>query len=306
MGCMAKKVFTEEEVKRKMENVEKTQQDKAGKRKKITKKEIIIRLAVLVVLVLLAWYGNSHLVVSHYTYTSDQLGEDLEGYRIVQISDLHNARFGKENGRLLRKIGELGPDMIVLTGDLVDGNRTNIDVALDFAVEALAIAPVYYVTGNHEYWLDEDEQEQLFTGLREEGVYVLMNEKVTITAENASFTLVGLDDSGCSLMDGTLGSLLEGTEGVNVVLAHEPQYLDKYARNGADLVLCGHAHGGQFRIPYVGGLVAPDQGLFPKYTAGTYTESDTTMIVSRGLGNSIIPVRIFNDPEIVCVDLQRQ
>ncbi len=281
-----------------------------------------ITLIIVIVLILFCNFQNKHLETTNYTYEAEQLGADLEGYRIVQISDLHNAKFGKNNQKLIDKVRECAPDMIVLTGDLVDSNHTNIDRAIQLVNEIVKICPVYYVTGNHEYWLETSEYDELMTGLDSAGVVILDDQVGEISRGDAKFRLVGLDDR--NLSDGTLEALLsdqgeqqevlenkvqdvvqEDPEGkkLTVVLAHEPQYLSRYASTGVDLVLSGHAHGGQFRLPFVGGIVAPDQGFFPEYTAGEYYMDSTEMIVSRGLGNSVIPVRLFNYPEIVCVEL---
>lgn len=268
-------------------------------RKKYIKSALV--LLIVIALLLFCSYQNRHLETTYYTYKAEQLGADLEGYRIVQISDLHNVKFGKNNQKLVDRIRECEPDMIVLTGDLVDSNHTNVDRAVQFVDEMVKICPVYYVTGNHEYWLDTSEYEKLMDGLVSAGVVILDNQVVEISRGDAKFRLVGLDDK--SLADGTLEALLSDEKELTVVLAHEPQYFARYAGTGVDLVLSGHAHGGQFRLPFVGGIVAPDQGFLPEYTAGEYYMNGTEMIVSRGLGNSVIPVRLFNYPEIVCVEL---
>ena len=289
-------------------------------RKKYIKSALV--LLIVIALLLFCSYQNRHLETTYYTYKAEQLGADLEGYRIVQILDLHNVKFGKNNQKLVDRIRECEPDMIVLTGDLVDSNHTNVDRAVQFVDEIVKICPVYYVTGNHEYWLEKSEYDELMDGLVSAGVVILDNQVVEISRGDAKFRLVGLDDR--SLADGTLEALLSdesirnnqaeqkeetadnedsGEKELTVVLAHEPQYLARYAGTGVDLVLSGHAHGGQFRLPFVGGIVAPDQGFLPEYTAGEYYMNGTEMIVSRGLGNSVIPVRLFNYPEIVCVDL---
>lgn len=289
-------------------------------RKKYIKSAIV--LLIVIALLLFCSYQNRHLETTYYTYKAEQLGVDLDGYRIVQISDLHNAKFGKNNQKLVDRIRECEPDMIVLTGDLVDSNHTNVDRAVQFVNEIVKICPVYYVTGNHEYWLDTSEYEKLMDGVVSAGVVILDDQVVEISRGDAKFRLVGLDDK--SLADGTLEALLSdesirnnqaeqkeetadnedsGEKELTVVLAHEPQYFARYAGTGVDLVLSGHAHGGQFRLPFVGGIVAPDQGFLPEYTAGEYYMNGTEMIVSRGLGNSVIPVRLFNYPEIVCVEL---
>ncbi len=285
-----------------LEMKEKTKKQKS----KITKKQKYIKLAItlgiVIALIVFCNFQNKHLETTNYTYEAEQLGADLEGYRIVQISDLHNAKFGKNNKRLIDKVRECDPDMIVLTGDLVDSNHTNVNRAVQFVNEIVKICPVYYVTGNHEYWLETSEYDELMTGLTGAGVVILDDQAVEISRGDAKFRLVGLDDK--SLADGTLGTLLNDESEFTVVLAHEPQYLARYASTGVDLVLSGHAHGGQFRLPFVGGIVAPDQGFLPEYTAGEYYMNGTEMIVSRGLGNSVIPVRLFNYPEIVCVELK--
>lgn len=273
------------------------------KMRKISHKKILILILIIIILIPFCLYQNKHLVITTYTYESEKLGADLDGYRIVQISDLHNAEFGKENKKLLEIIRSCSPDIIVITGDLVDSNHTNVERAVAFVKEAVKIAPVYYVTGNHEYWLDPSENEQMMQGILAAGAYDLDDEAVRIEKGDSSFLLVGLDDQ--HLSDETLKNLLQEQKNeLSIVLAHEPQYLQNYANAEADLVLTGHAHGGQIRLPFVGGIVAPDQGFLPEYTSGQYNSADTEMIVSRGLGNSIIPVRLFNYPEVVCVELR--
>lgn len=273
------------------------------KMRKIPHKKILILILIIIILIPFCLYQNKHLVITTYTYESEKLGADLDGYRIVQISDLHNAEFGKENKKLLETIRICSPDIIIITGDLVDSNHTNVERAVAFVKEAVKIAPVYYVTGNHEYWLDPSENEQMMQGILAAGAYDLDDEAVRIEKGDSSFLLVGLDDQ--HLSDETLKNLLQEQKNeLSIVLAHEPQYLQNYANAEADLVLTGHAHGGQIRLPFVGGIVAPDQGFLPEYTSGQYNSADTEMIVSRGLGNSIIPVRLFNYPEVVCVELR--
>ena len=292
-----------------MKGKSKKQKSRNTKKQKYIK--LAITLSIVIVIILFCNFQNKHLETTHYTYAAEQLGADLEGYRIVQISDLHNAKFGKNNRKLVDRIRECEPDMIVLTGDLVDSNHTNIDRAVQFVDEIVKICPVYYVTGNHEYWLEKSEYDELMDGLIGAGVVILDDQVVEISRGDAKFRLVGLDDK--SLADGTLGTLLNNTHNVvhedsderefTVVLAHEPQYLARYASSGVDLVLTRKKKKKQFRLPFVGGIVAPDQGFLPKYTAGEYYMNGTEMIVSRGLGNSVIPVRLFNFPEIVCVEL---
>lgn len=263
-----------------------------------------ILLILIAVLILFCFYENHHLTITEYVIWKENLPQAFADYRIVQISDLHNAVFGLDNQKLLGKIRELQPDIIALTGDIVDSNHTDVAVALAFCREAVAIAPVYYVTGNHEYWLSEEEQQRLFQGMEAAGVVILHNEITEISRNGEDILLAGVDDK--NLADGTLLRMMKDREkGFCMVLAHEPQYFSQFAMTDADLVLTGHAHGGQFILPFVGPVVAPDQGLFPEYTQGQHSSGFLDMIISRGLGNSIIPVRLFNDPEIVLVRLVR-
>lgn len=267
------------------------------------KKTVLLFLSISILLILI-WYQNNHIVIDIFDYKSSKISNDTNTFSIVQISDLHNARFGKNNRKLVNSIEHIGPDIIVITGDIIDSNHTSIDTAVDFVSEMTRKYPVYYVTGNHEYWLGEEEQKRLFAGIRDAGAIILNNEKVSIDTDNDSITLIGLDDN--SLNDATLHSIMKTCDKnqLTIVLAHEPQYINKYCDAGADLVLTGHAHGGQMVLPFIGPLIAPDQGLFPKYTTGQYQKQNTTMFVSRGLGNSVIPVRLFNYPEIVSIEIR--
>lgn len=265
--------------------------------------KVLLILLVIVCFFIFFYYENNHLVVTEYHYRNAKISDTLNGYRIVQLSDIHNKVFGKDNQGLLKMVREQEPNMIVITGDLVDSNHTNIDAALALVAQLTTICPVYYVTGNHEYWLTNENQENLMNGLSNAGVIYLKDETKGISIGKDSFSLIGLDDN--SLFNSTLQELMNADhDDFTVLLAHEPQYLQQYSKTGVDLVLTGHAHGGQFRLPFLGPLVAPDQGFFPEYTDGIHIWGDTTMIISRGLGNSVIPIRLFNDPEIVTVILE--
>lgn len=264
------------------------------------KKKILIFVIITVILLIFCWWQNNMLTVSEYTYSNPKVAEELDGFRIVQISDLHNKDF--EN-RLIDKITELNPDIIVITGDIADSNHTDINTALEFAEKSAEIAQSYYVTGNHEYWLEIPKREKLMDGLESAEIKILNDETIQIEYNGKSFNLTGLDDN--TLMSDFRNILPTDKNSLNILLSHEPQYINSYSSWGSvDLVLTGHAHGGQFILPFIGGIVAPDQGFFPKYTDGMHQSADTSMIISRGLGNSIIPLRLFNFPDIVCVDLK--
>ena len=278
------------------------------------KHNIIAIVAVIITICCWIGWANTALEINEYKIIHDQIPESFSGFRIAQVSDLHNAELGNGNENLLAMLSQSNPDMIVLTGDLIDSRHTDIEIALDFAGKAVQIAPVYYVTGNHEARVSE--YEQLKTGLTDLGVTVLENQKVQITRDGESITLMGIQDPSFrtdylfgdaeSVSRQAITSLQNASDGYTVLLSHRPELFDLYVDAGIDLVFSGHAHGGQFRLPFVGGLVAPNQGFFPKYDAGQFIEENTTMVVSRGVGNSIVPFRINNPPEIVVVELKRQ
>ena len=265
------------------------------------KKHYLAAGAVLAALAVpFCWRQNNALTVSRYEYASPKVGEALEGFTIVQLSDLHNHSFGSGQERLLEGVEELEPDLVVLTGDLVDRRRTDLEPALALARGLAQRWPVYYVTGNHEWGLSPAQRRSLLSGLEEAGVTVL-EDRGARAAEG--LWLMGLSDR--SRKGEALSRLAEGHgEELTVLLSHQPQYLDGYAAAGADLVFSGHAHGGQIRLPLLGGLYAPGQGFFPELTQGVHTRGETTLVVSRGLGNSAFPLRLFNRPEIVAVTLR--
>ena len=283
--------------------------------KKLNKKTVII-VCVLILLCISIWtlWGNTALEITEYEIMSDRIPQGFEGFRIVQISDLHNAEFGEENWKLIKMLSQTDPDILILTGDLIDSRQTDLDVALEFAWQAGKIARVYYVSGNHEARVPE--YEDLKNGLVKAGAVILENQKVQITQEGESITLMGIDDPSFqeSYLFGdaegvarqAISDLQNESDGYTILLSHRPELFDTYVDSGVDLVFSGHAHGGQFRLPIVGGLVAPNQGLFPEYDAGQFTRENTTMLVSRGVGNSIIPVRFNNRPEIVVAQLKSQ
>ena len=278
-----------------------------------SRKKTILPLLLSLLIILIGWtlWGNAALEVNEFEIVSDRIPQGFDGFRIAQVSDLHNARFGEDNVKLIEMLSQTEPDIIVLTGDLIDSRNTNVEVALDFARQAVEIAPVYYVSGNHESRVTA--YMDLKMGLVNAGVVVLENQKVEINRGQEYITLIGIDDpsfresylfgDAAGVAEQVIGDLQEASDGYTILLSHRPELLDVYVDTEMDLVFSGHAHGGQFRLPFVGGLVAPNQGFFPEYDAGQFTEEKTTMIVSRGVGNSIIPLRVNNRPEIVVASL---
>ncbi len=283
---------------------------------KITKRKAVLLSVCALFIVLILWtvWSNTALEVNTFTVTSDRLPNPFSGFRIAQVSDLHNGEFGKDNEKLLSLLRQSRPDIIVITGDLVDSYHTDIGIALRFGSEAVKIAPCYYVTGNHEARISE--WDALKTGLKAAGVAVLENQRLELERQGKTISLIGVNDpsfqadylfgDSAAVTVSTLRALTAEEDTYTILLSHRPELFDTYAQSGVDLVFSGHAHGGQFRLPFIGGLVAPNQGLFPKYDAGLYTEGITNMLVSRGIGNSIIPIRFNNRPEIIMVELRTE
>lgn len=287
-----------------------------GKVKPIEKKKekwYAIITIIVVIAVAFIVLGNYDIETYKYNIKSEKIPESFDGFRIAQVSDFHNAEFDKYNSTILEPIFHSRPNIIVITGDMIDSRNTDVDVAISFAQKAVNIAPVYYVNGNHEKRVPE-AYEKLKQGLTEAGVTILENNTADITIGDETITLIGINDSTfpMELVDDTMGqnvahqlaNIVPDNDNYKVLLAHRPEYFNAYVGQ-VDLVLSGHAHGGQFIIPFVGGLVAPGQGFFPEYYEGSHIKDNTEMIVSRGVGNSIIPFRINNKPEIVIAELTK-
>ena len=257
-------------------------------------------------------WQNNGLVTTSIALQSTRLPESFNGFRIAHISDLHNKRFGEDQKDLVRAVQQAEPDLIVITGDLIDKRRTDIATAMEFIHQAVKIAPVCYVPGNHE--AQSGRYGDLLPQLSLAGVTVLNDASFHIEQEGDSICILGIRDPSFWSQDSavseplfrkTLDRLSHDSRGMyTILLSHRPELLDLYAFQKIDLVFSGHAHGGQIRLPLIGALFAPDQGLFPRYTSGLYTEQSTSLIVSRGLGNSLFPLRLFNRPELVLVTLQ--
>lgn len=286
------------------------------KRKVLVSKRAIFTAGMLFVVLLgmIIWtvWGNTALMVSTVYVSGSRIPGAFDGLRIAQISDLHNAVFGKDHAKLIHKLSECEPDIIVITGDLVDAEHTDLDAALDFARGAVEIADTYYVTGNHEACLPQ--YGELQTALERIGVIVLEDVSMQLEYHGERVMLIGLSDpdfarkgdllgKAPAMAEAKLRELMGEEDSYTILLSHRPELFETYVSCGVDLVFSGHAHGGQFRLPFVGGLIAPNQGLFPKYDSGLYADGGTSMVVSRGIGNSIIPFRFNNRPEIVLLVL---
>lgn len=255
----------------------------------------------------LYWQDNG-LMLTEMTYRGE-VPQAFDGYKILQVADLQNKVFGENQVPLYRKIKQAAPDMIVMTGDLLDRHegRTDVDAAMAFIEEIKTIAPVYFVSGNHEH--QSGEWETLAEQLVAAGVTVLDNGKSIIEHNGETITLLGLADKKVNPhYDKILHTLMAGQEdSFNILLSHRPELFETYVKEEIDLAFTGHAHGGQIVIPFLRqGIFAPHQGFFPKYTEGMHEKDGTVMVVSRGLGNSSFPFRIFNRPELVLVTLKKE
>jgi len=257
-----------------------------------------------VIFCIFSLYQNYHLVVTQYDYKSSKVSAELNGYTIVQISDLHNQIFGIGQHSLLKKIREQSPDIIVVTGDAVDVTHTFFKPTESFFNGAVGIAPVYYVTGNHEKWIAESDSKgerykEFISDIESMGVHYIDDQRVSVDG----FTLIGVSDMNLPEKV-PHGDSPSGGNSLNILLAHEPKMIDGYCDAGMDLVFTGHVHGGQIIIPGIGGIFDPDFRFFPDPYEGMLEYGNTTMILSRGLGNSVLPIRINNYPEIVVVKLK--
>ena len=283
------------------------------------------------------WTGNNRLHVSRYQAVVEGLDPAFDGLRVVQISDLHGKSFGEGQGRLAKKVEALHPDIILCTGDMVDSRRYRAAPALTLVERLAGIAPVYVTSGNHEWWT-AGGYKRMIPQLEKKGAVVLENKEAYIERDGKRLRIVGVTDpdgpiaeafygailgaearpgeplseavsgetSRGEYMEEVLPALLGSGEEPVLLLSHRPEYFDLYVQSGADVVFAGHAHGGQIRLPFIGGLIAPGQGAFPRYDGGVYREGGTSMVVSRGLGNSLFPVRALNPPDVVLVTIRKE
>lgn len=280
--------------------------------KKPTKRDFkrILAMTACVGAGYIAYQQNKKLDITKYTYHNEKIPKSFHGFTMLHVSDLHNARFGYHQRKIIKEIQLANPDIIVVSGDLIDKRRCtqdNIKPALRFMEEAMKQAPVYYVPGNHE------ATSSVYPYLKEQllslHVEVLSNSKVEFSRNHESITLLGVKDpkfyqKQSDRFEKTVRALKDMSDTpFTMLLSHRPEQIPLYADCGIDLCFCGHAHGGQIRIPYLGGLYAPDQGIFPTYTNGRYVKDQTTMFVSRGLGNSKAPLRIHNHPQLLSIRL---
>lgn len=266
------------------------------------KKRLCPILSLILLLPFLLYYGNNALDISTYTINQDE----LSGLRIIHLSDLHNKTFGKNQEKLIKKIDSYKPDIIVFTGDQVDSRRKGHENALTLMQELSKTYPIYSINGNHDYCEDGYELKKEMDSL---GVVTLENAYDIYYYNNVPIQIKGVEDPifyHKSSRDKEFKASIEILDDsvYNILLSHRPERFNDYVDAKYNLVLTGHTHGGQLRLPFIGGVIAPHQGMFPEYDSGVHKSNNTTMIVSRGLGNSLFPFRIFNNPEIVVIDFK--
>lgn len=249
--------------------------------------------------------SRDDLEISRYEVKSQKLPESFDGFKIVQLSDLHGAEFGEDGMGLVEKVKELEPDIIALTGDFVtdEGDLVAVEKLVARLTE---LCPVYFVSGNHEF--GSGLAVKVRNILERAGVKYLSNEYLTISRGEDEILLGGVEDPlayADMLSPDELAQKMNDAapDAFKILLGHRNYWMTEYPELPVDLIFCGHAHGGLIRIPGVGGLIGTDRRLFPDFDAGEYNNGRYTLIVSRGLGNSVPIPRVFNRPEIVCVEL---
>ncbi len=271
-------------------------------------KYIIALLIVIAVAVFIYWQ-NGAVGITKVSIKNHKIPRNFNGYKILQISDFHNSSNWK---KILKKVKSCDADIAVFTGDIIDRRDYKLDIALDF-VKNIDI-PCYFVSGNHEAWLGD--YENIITQLEKLGVIIMDDKNLYLQKGESHINLIGIKDPGflygkfsketpTQSVDEFLPTALQ-KDTFNLVLSHRPEIFPCYCKHKADYVMTGHAHGGQFRFPVIGGLYAPGQGIFPKYHAGIYQNEQSTMYLSRGVGKSKFPFRLFNPPELVLFSLESE
>ncbi len=276
---------------------------------------IAVLLVVMIAAVLLFAFNNT-VGVTHVTVYIDDLPNGFEGFKIVQLTDLHSAWFGGEQSELMTKLERENPDIVVFTGDMQDNLLLDLEPTLSL-VRQIEV-PIYSVSGNHEGGDGYLDGQQLFfntvAALKRAGVICLENERAEIFRGGQSISLYGISDHRTCCRRYYVESYLAHVrpdpfqkDECAVLLYHRANQADELTGLNVDLILSGHLHGGVIRLPIVGGLLSPERTLFPEYDAGLYAlEDGTQLVVSRGLGNSASLPRIFNPPEIMAVTLQKR
>lgn len=277
----------------------------------LTRKKNRILGCITLIVILFFWAFYNGLVVKKYSIISNKLGAD-ESVRIALITDLHSHVYGNNQTKIVSLIKQQKPDIIALAGDIAD-DVVSIEGTELFLEGLRGFRPIYYVTGNHEFW--SNDIKNIKDTIRKYNVTILENNYEQIKVKNSNIIIGGIDDPDVVMyekpnfdlqreMNNNFIQLNDKTD-FKILLAHRPELIELYKEFSFDLVLSGHSHGGQVRIPFIlNGLLAPNQGWFPKYAGGPYKHGSLTHIVSRGVSYNPRLSRIFNPPEVVIIDIK--
>ena len=273
----------------------------------------LIAILSFALLSTLIYFDNTLIKVSKYKIKSDKIPKEFNKFKIVHLSDFHSYGFKNYNIKLIEKINNENPNIIVMTGDMVNKYDRNFDKFLNL-VEILSDKyEIYYILGNHEMRLREDDLSLIIKKLNKFGIKILSDEKITIIRKKDSLNIYGIDIplsyykiiKKSYNIDEVINVVLNkcNKKEYNILLAHNPLYFEEYIKHNVDLTLSGHVHGGMIRVPFIGALLSPERKFFPKYSSGVYEVNNKKLIVSRGLGHSKPGIRLFNMPEIVSITL---
>lgn len=267
------------------------------------KKIFIFGIIAVILGITYIFYQVNFFKVNEVLIKSSKFHAD-ESIRILQISDVHNKKFLNDNKRLYRKVKGLDFDFIVITGDLIDGKTRDFTYIYSFIDELIDINPnIYYVSGNHEWRTGMNEE--FIGGLDDRHIKILNNEGIQITHNDKVINICGIDDpyTNHDNLDKALSNIKEGE--YTILLSHSPNVIDKYETICADLILSGHTHGGQIRLPFIGAIVAPGQGYLPEYDKGIFSvNKDTLLYIDSGLGTSVLPIRFLNRSQISLIEIE--
>ncbi len=309
-------------------------------RKKITNllKLIILLLAFICVFNIIL---NKNIFVREYKIKSKKITEKFDNYKIVQITDVHSIRNEIELEKIVNKVKSQKPNLICITGDLIDSDyyytqndlyknnkiKQIEELTVEFMKKLKEIADTYYIYGNHEMMLlDDPENNKFKKDLENLGIEILNNKVEELEINGEKINLVGIQDPATLYKDEKyayvkgsnkdkaqmiLNDLFSGISEENknnftILLSHRPEYFEIYNKYNIDLALTGHTHGGIVKLPIIKGIYAHPQGWFPKYSYGIFKTNDFLMIISGGIGYSKLPIRIFNPPEICTITLEKE
>jgi len=279
---------------------------------------VFIIIIVLLFLVCLGSviYNYNNIEVSEYEYKSEKVPQSFNGYKIVQLSDLHSYQFGEGNKNLIESIDKINPNIIVVTGDMVDNSVKEFTVCMELMKKLAQKYEVYYTIGNHEVAFVGEKYVKLINDLRSTGIHLLMNEKAEIYKDNEKINIYGMFYNAKYYLKyakdyvslDMLNSLIpeRNNNEFNILLAHNPLDFKFLSQMNVDLIFSGHVHGGIVRLPGLGGLLSPTVSIFPQYTKGLYSLGESKMVVSAGLGLGTIPFRIYNTPNLVVTTLIKE